>query len=95
MGFQAVPHEHDRRLDQLVCAVDEGDVVALGQAAALALAPGVATQPVAQPGPRAPGRIAIGPATETRPEPRPFTFTTGVMPRREVRINEDERVAMG
>ncbi|GAA4982717.1 hypothetical protein GCM10025734_04180 [Kitasatospora paranensis] len=31
---------------------------------------------------RDPGRIASSSATETRPEPRPETLTTGVIPRR-------------
>lgn len=52
MGVEPVPDQHDRRFDQLVDSVDQTDVVALGQAAALALAPGVAPQAVAQPGPR-------------------------------------------
>ncbi|QUW83613.1 hypothetical protein SMIR_34310 [Streptomyces mirabilis] len=31
---------------------------------------------------RDPGRMAIGPATDGRPERRPLTVTTGVCPRR-------------
>lgn len=40
VGVESVPHQHDGRLDQLVDAVQEGDVVALAHAASRALPTG-------------------------------------------------------
>jgi hypothetical protein len=47
VGVQPVPHQHDRRFDELVDAVDQRDEVALAHAAALAFACGVDAQAVA------------------------------------------------
>ena len=60
---------------------DQASVVGFGHRAALALAPAVDADPVDR-WPRAPGRRRTSPATDTRPEPLPDTFTTGVCPRR-------------
>ncbi|GHE11726.1 hypothetical protein GCM10010339_72500 [Streptomyces alanosinicus] len=77
MGVEPVPDQHDRRLDEVVDSVDQLDEVPLAHAAASVFAGSAGAQPVAQPV-RDPGRMAISPATDRRPERRPLTVTTGV-----------------
>ncbi len=52
VGVQAVSEQHDRRLCQVLGAVDQRDEVPLAHAAAVALAGGVGEQAVTQSGPR-------------------------------------------
>ncbi|KPI15162.1 Beta-galactosidase [Actinobacteria bacterium OK006] len=60
VGVQPVPHHDQRGLEQVVGAIQEVDVVALAERAALALAAGVPAQPVTQAGGQA-GPVAQQP----------------------------------